>query len=313
MSQIRKNRSAITLILLVASAAWAFSVTFENSGLARANALLEESGSQLKDDYSLVELQSATVAEENIDLQARLFELQARLAELERVKAEETTPPLPHREQNRPTVRTAYLTFDDGPSQNTAKVLDILKEYGVKATFFVCGNPSEFGRNMYRRMKDEGHAIGNHTYSHNYRTIYASVDAYLADARKLDDLVQQTLGERPTLMRFPGGSDNRVSWQFGGKKLMSELTERALAEGYFYDDWNDSGQDAAVQTQDKATIVRSVLAGAAHRQAVIVLLHDSSSKTTTPEALPEIIEGLRDMGYTFATLSPSTFNVQFTY
>ena len=75
--------------------------------------------------------------------------------------------------------KTLYLTFDDGPSARTAEVLDILKENDVKATFFVTGQTSEEAQALMRRIVDEGHTIAVHTYSHQYKKIYASVQAYL--------------------------------------------------------------------------------------------------------------------------------------
>ena len=211
-----------------------------------------------------------------------------------------------------PQKRTVYLTFDDGPSQNTAAILNILSRYGVKATFFVAGNGSEFGRNMYRRIVEEGHALGNHTYSHDYARIYTSPEAYWADHMRLEELLYEAAGVRPQILRFPGGSNNTVSLKYGGADIMDSLTEMALEKGYYYIDWNVTSQDAAVPTQDVDVIIETVLSRVRTVVNPIILFHDNSAKTTTVEALPVIIESLLDLGFSFDVLSPTSYSIRFT-
>jgi len=207
--------------------------------------------------------------------------------------------------------KTVYLTFDDGPSANTPKVLDILQRYGIKATFFVNGRDSDFGKQMYRRMADEGHAIGNHTYSHDYSLVYSSVEAYIADTRKLGDLLAATVGVRPSVIRFPGGSANHSSWEYSGPDFMTKLTQRMVEAGYRYFDWNVSAGDAAAGVTPAAEIVAAVQQGVAGRQSAIILCHDGAKQTTTVEALPEIIEYLQEQGCAFAVLTPDGFAHRF--
>ncbi|MBM7867772.1 polysaccharide deacetylase family protein [Heliobacterium gestii] len=207
-----------------------------------------------------------------------------------------------------PEKKTAYLTFDDGPSENTAAVLNILARYHVKATFFVNGNPTAAGKALYQRIVQEGHALGNHTYSHDYKKVYASMDAFLADARRLDDLIEEATGLRPELLRFPGGSNNLVS---PSRRFMSELTRRVIDAGYQYVDWNVDSLDAAKTTQDRAIIVDAVTQQAAGQDRVIVLFHDSQPKRTTVEALPEVIERLQAEGYGFESLTKNAYTVKF--
>ncbi|HOO29112.1 MAG TPA: polysaccharide deacetylase family protein, partial [Lachnospiraceae bacterium] len=107
--------------------------------------------------------------------------------------------------------KKVYLTFDDGPSSNTAAILDILNSYGVKGNFFVVATDKEELRAMYKRIVDEGHVIGMHSYSHKYDEIYASKEAFINDLSKIQSLVYEQTGYMPDIYRFPGGSSNLVS------------------------------------------------------------------------------------------------------
>ena len=198
--------------------------------------------------------------------------------------------------------KVACLTFDDGPSINTLKILEILRKYHIKATFFVTGNNSEFGASVYRKIIDEGHVIGNHTYSHKYNKIYVSVDSFMEDFAQLEELLQKRVGVRPKIFRFPGGSNNLVSRTTGGKKLMNSLIATLNSKGYQYFDWNVNSRDAEIILQNTQVIIDSVLESTKDKEKIIVLMHDTLAKRTTTEALPEIIEGLREQGFTFDTL-----------
>ncbi|GAA3401755.1 hypothetical protein GCM10020370_11200 [Paenibacillus hodogayensis] len=207
--------------------------------------------------------------------------------------------------------KIAYLTFDDGPSLNTEHILGILNTFGVKATFFVIGNGSEQGRNLYRKITDSGHAIGNHTFSHDYSTVYKSVASFKRDVEKLNTLLEQTTGKRPELLRFPGGSNNHQARKHGGSRIMSDIAAAISEEGYVYFDWNVSSTDAASKMQKREDIVESVRQGAQGKQTIIVLMHDSAGKTTTVEALPDIIRLLQEQGYRFQVLSKDSMAVRF--
>lgn len=208
-----------------------------------------------------------------------------------------------------PSEKIAYLTFDDGPSAITPKVLDILDKYNVKGTFFVIGNNSPFGHQMYKRIVDSGHAIGNHSYSHDYNKIYRSTEAFRQDFERLQDLLEESVGFRPQIMRFPGGSDNTVSWNVGGKRVMYELTRMMLDEGFMYFDWNADSEDADRVNNNKDIIIRAVLSKSRGKGSVIILMHDAPGRRTTVDALPMVIEGLKAQGFVFRTLSPDSFTV----
>lgn len=205
----------------------------------------------------------------------------------------------------------AYLTFDDGPSRNTEKVLDILKEYGVPATFFVIGEDTPFAYRMYRRIVQEGHAIGNHTYTHNYSEIYKSPKAFMEDFYRLEKLLEKVVGVKPDIMRFPGGSRSASAQNTAGYDVIHYIIRILRANGYQYFDWNVSSGDAFVPAADKEQIIKNVLNGAKNRKEIVVLFHDTNPKDPTVETLPEIIERLKNMGYRFEILTKDGFCVQF--
>lgn len=205
----------------------------------------------------------------------------------------------------------AYLTFDDGPSANTEQILNILQEYGVKATFFVIGSETEYGKHLYRRIVEEGHAIGLHSYNHVYADIYKSEEAFMESMYKLRNLIENTTGVRPDILRFPGGSNTSFVTRYGGPDLAASLVARLHREGMQYFDWNVSSLDATKPVVDTKIITEATLRGAQGRNQAIVLMHDAPAKKTTVEALPAIIEGLQAQGYTFEVLKRDTPPVHF--
>lgn len=210
------------------------------------------------------------------------------------------------------TKKVVYLTFDDGPSHNTERILDTLKEFNVKATFFVVGNESEYGKSLYKRIVEEGHAIGNHSYSHRYSKIYKSVDTYKEDTEKLGNLLSSVIGFEPNIMRFPGGSNNLVSRKYSNKKTyMKELCQEMMNDGYEYYDWNVSAGDCVSGLKPTGAIVRDVLQGVKNKKRAVILFHDSEARTTTAEAVPEIIKQLKAMGYEFKVLTESSPALKF--
>lgn len=189
--------------------------------------------------------------------------------------------------------KVVYLTFDDGPSVNTQKVLDILDKYNIKATFFVTGlNPDYF--NMIKVAYDEGNTIGLHTYSHDYAKVYASTAAYYADLDKIGAVVKDQIGYIPCFVRFPGGSSNTVSASYT-KGIMTTLSRDLPTRGYQYYDWNCSSGDGSDHTA--ADLVS--YATSCDYNNIILICHDANGKATTVEALPAIIEYYEALGYTF--------------
>ena len=194
--------------------------------------------------------------------------------------------------------KVIYLTFDDGPSAYTNKLLDILKKYNVKATFFVTGNGSDA---VIKRAYEEGHSIGLHTYSHNYNKVYQSVDAYFNDLNKISNRVERITGQKSKLIRFPGGSSNTVS-NFN-KGIMTKLALEVEVRGYKYFDWNVGSSDTSTSDSNKIAnnVIKSLRKG-----SNIVLQHDT--KYSSVKAVSKIIEYGLANGYIFAPLditSPS--------
>jgi peptidoglycan/xylan/chitin deacetylase (PgdA/CDA1 family) len=199
----------------------------------------------------------------------------------------------------------AYLTFDDGPSDNTAQILDILKTYDVKATFFVIGNESDEAKELYKRIVNEGHTLGMHSYSHQYSEIYNSVESFANDEKKLRDLLYETTGVIPTLYRFPGGSNNLVS-----NIEMTEFIKYLNEQGITYFDWNVASGDATSQNIDVNTLVNNVINDVGNYETSVILMHDSTEKTSSVEALAEIIESLQALGIEMKPLDKDVPHVQ---
>lgn len=186
--------------------------------------------------------------------------------------------------------RKVYLTFDDGPSGNTGRILDILAEYDVKATFFVVGKEEEEYRALYKRIVDEGHTLAMHSYSHRYNEIYQSLESFSTDLSRLQEFLYDTTGVWCRYVRFPGGSSNTVS-----KVDMHELIGYLDDQDMSYFDWNISSGDATSGYISPDTIIRNCTAKLGDYDEAIILLHDASEKDSTVEALPGLIEAILAM------------------
>lgn len=193
-----------------------------------------------------------------------------------------------------------YLTFDDGPSYLTNRILDILDEEGVKATFFVTS-----ANESTRRAYNSGHAIALHTSSHNYSYIYSSADNYFNDLNAVSDAVYNVIGIRPNIIRFPGGSSNTVSRNYN-IGIMSYLTMEVINRGYIYFDWNISSGDAGGDIYNSNNIYYNVVNNLSHSKTNIVLMHDSAGHEATAEALRNIISFGKEYGYSFKTITSDT-------
>lgn len=202
------------------------------------------------------------------------------------------------------TSKVVYLTFDDGPSENTKAILDILNRYGIKATFFVTGN-NQACNNYIKEAYDAGNTIGLHTYSHDYASLYASDEAYFNDLQQVSDMVENLTGTKSYIIRFPGGSSNMVSASYN-TGIMTRLSQEVLDRGYQYFDWNVSSTDASANTAPKENILAGATSGDGY-SPLVILFHDSAPKTTTVEALPQIIEHYLSDGYVFAPLDINSY------
>lgn len=187
-------------------------------------------------------------------------------------------------------VKKVHLTFDDGPSIYTDDILDVLREYDVKATFFVNGREDENSLAMYRRIVEEGHTLGMHSYTHKYGEVYASKEAFIEDTLRLQKLLAETTGVTPMLYRFPGGSSNHVS-----SANINDLIDWLNGQGIAYFDWNISSGDSTSGGLSAQQIVNNCTNTIPNHEEPVILMHDSGAKRTTVEALPLVIEKIQAM------------------
>ncbi len=263
------------------------------------NNALKQELEQSKRDLEKSEQEKAALESENSKLKKEITELKAK----KEAAAKYTN--LPAAPQNpQPVGKICYLTFDDGPSDNSLKILEVLARYNVKATFFVTDykhSKIEYVPQIYAA----GHTIGLHTQSHNYAQIYNSVDAYFADLNAISAKVKELTGVDSKVIRFPGGGSNKVSKNYY-VGIMSILTRKVTEMGYTYFDWNvDSGDASGSLSASK--IAQNVIQGAKNKTSICVLMHDAAGKATTVDALPAIIEGLAAQGYTFQPLTKDSY------
>ncbi len=203
------------------------------------------------------------------------------------------------------SISTAYLTIDDGPYLYTPQILQTLSEYKVPATFFVTGDNKSGDDDIYKIILEQGHALGNHTRTHNLNRIYRSKDAFMEDLLSMEDLLAEKTGVRPDIIRFPGGSSTTGMSTATFKAIVVELEKR----GYDYFDWNVSTGDCNANLT-AAQMAANVIKQAERQpgQDLVILMH--SFNPASLEALPKIIEELKSRGYIFASLKKGAVNVK---
>lgn len=198
-----------------------------------------------------------------------------------------------------------YLTFEDGPSENTEAILDILDQYQVKATFFVVGKTDEESQALYKRIVQDGHTLGMHSYSNKYSTIYESKEAFESDFTQLRDYLYELTGVESHYYRFPGGSSNQIS-----NVDMAEFIQYLDSQDVVYYDWNVSSGDATSQAYSSEDIVANVTSNVVKYKTSVVLLHDADDKSTTVEALGPLIEALQAMNAQILPIDEDTTVIQ---
>lgn len=206
-----------------------------------------------------------------------------------------------------PSGKTVYLTFDDGPSSLTAPLLDVLDECQVKATFFVVGVNDANETHDLQEIARRGHAIGVHSWTHNYHQIYASTEAFFADFDRMHQAIFNATGIDTKICRFPGGSVNGYN-----TKTRRAIVKGLKQRGYVYYDWNVSGSDT-VENISSDAIFRTALQGVHAHRVSVVLFHNTSAKAATLRQVPKFISTLKNEGYRFAVLSPSVDNSPFIF
>lgn len=203
-------------------------------------------------------------------------------------------------------IHKIYLTFDDGPSENTEAILDILAEYGVKASFFVTGQEGEEAEALYRRIAEEGHTLAMHSYSNKYSLIYQSEAAFQEDYQRLYDYLYEVTGVQCRYYRFPGGSSNQIS-----NVPMNQLIHFLNSRQIVYYDWNVSAGDAASTAYSADEIVEKVTQDVVKYKTSVVLLHDGADKSATVEALGPLIEALQAMNAEILPIDEDTQVIQY--
>ena len=239
--------------------------------------------------------EETTTAEEETTQEATLSEVQTTTA----------AAPQTDGEGEYPGCKKVYLTFDDGPSPNTTRILDILDQYGVKATFFTICSPGEENEESLKRIVSSGNTLAIHSVSHEYSQVYASIDSFKEDVLDMQQWLYEQTGVTTWFYRFPGGSSNKVA-----NCDISDCINFLNEQGFVYFDWNVSSGDASAKCVDKDTIVQNVLSEIGSREEYVVLMHDAGAKTTTVEALPEIIEYLQANDYMILPITANTKPVQ---
>ena len=201
----------------------------------------------------------------------------------------------------------AYLTFDDGPSEYTEDILDILDYYNVKATFFVIYHKDMADK--YKAIVDRGHTIGLHTYTHKYEKVYRSEKAFFDEIDRIGNYVYRLTGKRSKIIRFPGGSSNTVSRHYC-EGIMDTLKKSVPARGYVYHDWNVDSCDAEAYNLATDKLLANVKKSLTKYRKPDILMHDAgASKRTTVEALPMIIEYIYSQGYSMEGLQLDSYAV----
>lgn len=195
-----------------------------------------------------------------------------------------------------------YLTFDDGPSYNTPKILKILKKYNATGTFFVTGQWPEYFKYITAAHK-QGCYIAAHSYTHNFN-IYRSEKTYFDDLNKIEEVIKKYTGKYSQDIRFPGGSSNTVSRHYA-TGIMKKLCKEVEKRGYVYVDWNIDSTDASGNNVPAARLIAN--GTSTYSKHLCLLMHDTGAKKTTVKALPKIIEYYKKHGYKFETLENSPY------
>lgn len=200
--------------------------------------------------------------------------------------------------------KEVFLTFDDGPCENnTRRILEILNDNNVKATFFVVGIKGEENSKILKEISDSGMCIGVHTYSHNYKQMYKNLSAYLNDFEACKNVIKNITGkDSAPYIRLPGGSDNLMTSKDNLQSIKKTLKDRGIR----YVDWNVSADDAIPSGVSTDSVRKNVINQCREKKLAVVLMHDANNKSFTVEALPDIIKYLKNEGFIFRTFDDLT-------
>lgn len=294
-------RIAVLILLIIVFAGLAGYTSWQRAGIRSAASGGNEGGAALQQDepgpesdaYILSRGDYSNLAVELTDVSRPVYD-RYTLSQRREKGLPTVLPPLAVYDKE----KVAYLTFDDGPDhKNTPAILDILKNNGIHATFYVTGQMCEKNPDILRRIFQEGHAIGNHSYDHDYKKLYQSKDHFMAELEQTDEVIFRLIGVRPFIVRAPGGTAGMFSADF-----YPALTEA----GYVEHDWNVSSEDATPKRPDAAQQIRFVDQMTNGKNTALVLMHCCGGKEQTVKALQGIIDLLRAKGYRFGVVTPIT-------
>jgi peptidoglycan/xylan/chitin deacetylase (PgdA/CDA1 family) len=195
-----------------------------------------------------------------------------------------------------------YLTFDDGPSVTTNKILDILKDKKVHATFFVIGNQIKDNEDIIMRINDEGHAIGLHTFTHDHNKIYSSNKTFIKEMITTRDMVNKITNTLPNIIRFPEGSRNHLT-----QKSLKTLHRR----GFKIYDWNMVISDGLNYKTSPDKLYREATKQKVKPDTIILLMHCDTVHKNTCKALPRIINYYKNLNYDFRVITTNTLEQYF--
>lgn len=199
--------------------------------------------------------------------------------------------------------KRCYLTFDDGPTENiTPQILDVLRRYNVKATFFEVGSLIKANPDVARRVYEEGHLIANHSNGHNYEKLYASTESFINEINECYEIIKSVTGEAEPfkLIRFPGGSYKSSADSYSPVK--QECKTVLKENGFYYCDWNSLTGDAEGKKKNASELLAYLKQNLDTSESTVVLMHDAAAKQNTADALASVIEYLMSEGYTFHRL-----------
>lgn len=195
--------------------------------------------------------------------------------------------------------KVVYLTFDDGPNVNTPGILEVLKSKNAEATFFMLGSSVLAHQDIVKRVYDEGHALGVHSMTHNFKTVYASPQSFVNEMNRVNELLFEIVGERTQLLRPPYGSM---------PYLKDEFRDLVTSWGYRIWDWDIDSKDSVRQDVTAQEIYMQVTTQMANRTEAVILFHD---KASTLQALPNILDYLIENGFEIKKLDSDMIPMNF--
>ena len=253
-----------------------------------------ENGSKVADKETTTASAQTTVSQET-ESETTTFEEEAGSNPKNKKEAEEL-------EKN--AEKRVYLTFDDGPSANTDDVLDVLKKYDIKATFFDIEKEEDGEKKALKRCYDEGHTIAIHTMTHDYDEVYGSLENWKADVLGQQKYLEEVTGIKTHFYRFPGGSSNTIAAKRGTD--IEDCIRWLNENGFKYYDWNIDNEDSTGTSFTPDQLADNVLDYMSDEGDYMILLHDTNAKDNTVLSLPKIIETLQKKGFTFCQITDNT-------